>query len=480
MVFLFGCNKNTLESVSKNLTNYNLNLAFNENENKLSGVEKVDYVNATSVVLNKLEFHLYPNAFRADAKYKPVSVLTFEKAYPNGFSAGEIEISGVKVGNLPVDVQICGNDKNILAIDLKNSLYPDDRVAVEIEFCVTLPNCAHRFGFGENTYNFGNFYPIVCVYENGAFREDNYGSNGDPFYSEMANYNVSVSYPKEFVMASTGELQTTENGQTKTSVARAKTVRDFAFVLSKKFNVISKKAGNTTVFYYYYDDETADASLQAGVDAISTFSKLFGVYPYSTFSVVKANFVHGGMEYPNLVYISDADMAKTDYINVIIHETAHQWWYNLVGSDAVNEAWQDEGLTEFSTLLFYKHNKSYGVDMKESLNSSLSSYLLFSEVYTAVYDNFDSTMSKNVGEFSGDMEYTYVTYVKGVLFFDNLMETIGEKNFMKGLKYYFSHNEFKLASKADMVSAFELCSKRALDSFFSSWLDGKVVLQNNK
>ena len=77
---------------------------------------------------------------------------------------------------------------------------------IEIEFVVTLPNCLHRFGYGDNTYNFGNFYPVASIYENGEFRQDNYGSNGDPFYSECADYDVSISYPSNYMLASSGQL----------------------------------------------------------------------------------------------------------------------------------------------------------------------------------------------------------------------------------------------------------------------------------
>ena len=47
-------------------------------------------------------------------------------------------------------------------------------------------------------------------------------------------------------------------------------------------------------------------------------------------------------------------------------------------------------------------------------------------------------MTKNVNEFRGDTEYVYATYVKGVLFFDNLNELVGDKKFEKSLKQVFT------------------------------------------
>lgn len=476
-----GCKSNSLNKNSKNLTNYSLSLSFDDNTKTLQGTQTVNYINSTQVVLKEVWFHLYPNAFSETAKIKPVSNLYKDKAYPNGEDFGSITINKVAVENKEKEIIIKEPDNEVLVVKLNEDLYPDDRVNINIEYNVLLPNCLHRFGYGDNTYNFGNFYPIACVYENGSFKTDAYGSNGDPFYSEMANYDVNITYDKDFTLASTGEQKNTINLENKKQTnIKASVVRDFAFVLSKKFNVISKKAGDTTVSYYYYEDKNAEKSLQCAVDSINTFNSLFGNYPYSTYSVAKTNFIHGGMEYPNLVFISDSVTNIEDYLNVIVHETAHQWWYNMVGSNACEYAWLDEGLTEYSTLMFYKKNPSYNINVKESLNSSLSSYLLFSEICTSVYGSFDSTMTKNVNTFKGDMEYVYVTYVKGVLFFDNLNEMVGDKKFEKSLKYYFEENRYKNATPANMISAFEKICKRNLENFFDSWINGKVVLQNYK
>ena len=478
--FMFGC-KDNLSTTSKDLTTYNLNLDFDEKTNILNGEQTVTYKNSYEEPLASLEFHLYPNAFRSGTKYRPVSTSTYQKAYKNGFSEGKIDISFVSVNGNTKDITIGGNDQNMLIVPLEDELFPDDSVVVSLKFSILLPNCEHRFGYGDNTYNFGNFYPILAIYEDGKYREDNYGANGDPFYSEMSNYEVTLNYNSDFVLASSGkQLETIIENNKKTTTIKADVVRDFAFVLSKDFSVISNKVGNTEVYYYYYDEQEPNKSLDTAIKAIDTFSNLFGEYPYETFSVVKADFVHGGMEYPNLVYISDAITNSDDYQNVIVHETAHQWWYNLVGSDACFDAWQDEGLTEFSTLMFYRYNSGYNVVEQDSLSSSLSSYLLYCEVYESVYGKIDSSMSKNVNEFAGDMHYTYMTYVKGVLFFDSLEDLIGEKNFLKGLKLYFKNYKYKIATKDDMISCFENVAKKSLVGFFDSWLNGKVVLQSYK
>jgi len=358
-----------------------------------------------------------------------------------------------------------------------NNLAPNDRLSIDIEYSVIIPNCLHRFGYGDNTINVANFYPIMAVYD-GEWNLDPYDSNGDPFYSDIANYDVSITAPSNLVIASTGEVKNTQVvDDVKTYDISAKAVRDFAFVMSDKFNVVSEKYENVNISYYYYNDENFEQNLKAGVDSIKTFNKLFGEYPYSTYSIVKANFIHGGMEYPNMVIISDDVTDINDYINVIVHETAHQWWYGLVGNNEYDYGWLDEGLTDYSTALFYKNNPEYGINFDDIIKNTTNSYVTFVEVYTKVLGSVDTSMTRNLSEYDTEPEYVYMAYVKGVLLFDSLRENVGEEKFINTLQKYFKDNKYKNATPDDLIGAFEknLCCE--MRGFFDSWLNGNVVIQ---
>ena len=345
---------------------------------------------------------------------------------------------------------------------------------IEFNYTVVIPNCNHRFGYGENTINLGNFYPILAVYDNGEYSLNSYHSNGDPFYSDVANYNVTITAPEKYIIASTGALvsKDTTDGVTASNYI-AKVVRDYAFVMSDKFEVVDTNIEGVDIMYYYYDDIDYEKSLQASVDSLVTFSECFGMYPYNTLSVVQTNFVHGGMEYPNLVYISD-EVEGMDYINVIVHEIAHQWWYGVVGNDEYVNSWLDEGLTEFSTNLFYEKNPSYEVDSKEVVKNITKSYITFVDLYSTVLGEVDTTMNRRLDEYDTEPEYVYITYVKGNLLFNTLRDTIGETKFLKGLKEYYKTNKFKIATPDNLILAFEKESNMDLSQFFDSWINGRV------
>ena len=84
-------------------------------------------------------------------------------------------------------------DKDILVVILKEELLPQKSAIVEFEYSLKLPNILHRYGYGDNTINLGNFYLIACVYDEGVgYYSNSYHYNGDPFYSDMANYSVDI------------------------------------------------------------------------------------------------------------------------------------------------------------------------------------------------------------------------------------------------------------------------------------------------
>ena len=479
LIFLFtACRKkDNLNKIGENLTYYEINLDLNLQNKSVKANQTVNYVNNTNCILNTIKFHLYPQFFEEGATTYIVPNTKVNNAYPNGMSYAEFNIDRVQVDGIEKTVVYDCEFDSILCVELNSSLMPNEKTNIYIEYSFALPNCNHRFGYGENTINLGNFYPIVCVFENNKFNTNGYHSNGDPFYSNMANYCVNISVDKQYIVAGTGKktYEKIVDGLKKTSFS-ANVVRHFALVISNKFNVISEKVNNTNIEYYYFNDKNPNKSIKAGVDAIKTFSKLFGEYPYSTFSIVESDFVYGGMEYPNLIMISTHIETEDDYMNVIIHETAHQWWYGMVGNDEFNFPWLDEALTEFSTLLFYDNNEGYNFNHSQMVNSCKENYSLFISVYEDVLGPINTSM-RAVNEYSTEPEYTYCIYVKGVLMYESLYQLIGEKDFIKGLRYYLENNKYTNATSIELITAFENACGQSLENFFSSWINGKVIIR---
>ncbi len=98
--------------------------------------------------------------------------------------------------------------------------------------------------------------------------------------------------------------------------------------------------------------------------AVETFSQWFGPYPYSSLALTQ---MPGGLSqgWPGLVFLSSyAFLSPQEQIErhldpvaraldsqVLVHETAHQWWGDLVLWKTYHDQWLSEGLANYASLL---------------------------------------------------------------------------------------------------------------------------------
>lgn len=455
------------------VTTYKIAATLDPSTMTVAAEESVTVVNTYETELNSLYFHLYPAAFREGARFSPVEDGKISEAYPQGVDYGGIAVSQVAVGGEACSWEIGGEDEDMLMIS-ELALMPGDSLDVSMSFTLDVPQIRHRFGYYDNIINLGNWYPVLSVYEDGAWRTDPYYAAGDPFYSDVANYTVSLKAPTGWNVAGTGKISTSVDGETTTTTFTAEGVRDFALSASDKFTCVEADANGVTVRYYYKSDAKASEHLNVAADAVKTFSELFGNYAYPSLSVVLTPFLHGGMEYPQLVYVSDA-LGDSLLQEAIIHEIAHQWWYAAVGNDQVCDAWMDEGLAEYSVTLFYEKNPDYGVKVSDRIADVMQSYVLFTEMYSELIGG-DTSMNRKLCDYFSSTDYSFHTYVKGALLFDSVRHSVGDENFFAALKTYYKNYSGKLAAPDDLIACFENQSGVKLKGFFDSWVNGTVGL----
>lgn len=480
VIVSYGCKVGkVLEKAGRDLTTYNITATLCSEDMVITATETVDYINTSSDELSFLCFNLYGTAFSEDAKILPYTTLNVNKCFPNGVSYGDMTISSVRVNKQNANFSIVGVDNNALQVDFGFALLPEERVEVEIQFNLKLANTTHRLGYYESEINLGNWYPIVAVYENGEFNLTPYFSSGDPFYSECANYNVTFYHQESLVSAHTGELveKVVENGvacEKYTAIA----VRDFALCLSQEFKVAESPVEDTLVrVLCEKDDEQIEFYKEVSVKAVSLFNKLFGVYPYSTLDVVFTNFLHGGMEYPNIVFIANDITDQNSIIKVIVHEIAHQWWYGVVGNNEITNAWFDESLAEYSTVLFFENYPEYDISRDEMIGDAIQDYLLYIDVVESVDMKINRSMQLALNEYSSEYEYVYMIYVKGVVFINELRNALGDDVFFKSIKSLYKDNMFKIMTKEKFIKAFADASGVDIEHFVEGWLTGQTNIE---
>ncbi len=449
---------------------YDIRGEYFPEENKLTAEMSVTVPNRTEEPMNSLSFELWANAYREGAAYAPVSALYAPTAYYAGKSYGKIEIANVSGA---AGFTVGGEDENILSVALEKPLFPDESVTLGISFETTLAKVEHRLGVGRNTVNLTQFYPVLCACGENGFREYVYSSNGDPFVADCADYTVSLTLPAGYTVAHNGVGSMSEEEGKQTLSVTAEGVRDVAFVLGKDLKVLSGTAGGTEVDYLYLSDSSPETTLKAITDSLSYFSRTFGEYGYPRYTVVQTDFPYGGMEYSGMALISSA-LHSSDVPAVVAHETAHQWWYGMVGSDQFENAWQDEGLAEYSAALFAGAYPEYGSSYEEALSRSESGYRAFFS-FRSQFDGADTTMNRPLTAFAGEYEYRNIAYDKGVILFDRVRQTVGERKFFTGLKNYVASYTGKIASPADLIACFHRAGAN-IEGLFDSFTEGKCVI----
>lgn len=106
--------------------------------------------------------------------------------------------------------------------------------------------------------------------------------------------------------------------------------------------------------------EVADRAAKA----ITSFSQWFGPYPYSSLALTQmpGNLSQG---WPGMVFLSSAaflnpqeqrdlhldPVTRELNLQVLVHETAHQWWGDLVLWKSYRDQWLAEGLANYASLL---------------------------------------------------------------------------------------------------------------------------------
>lgn len=415
------------------INQYKIDAIFNDESKKIMCNQTTEYVNNTKEVLDKVYFHIYPNAF-SKREYAPFEKEEMTQAYPNGFNEGYIDIKNVLSSKKKLQYEVKGEKNDILEIKLNKKIKPGDSVPIDFKYNVKLPNSLGRFGYGDNTVNVTNWFPIACVNDGRGWNLKSYEAIGDPFYSETSDFDVNLLLPRKYKLANTGIVVNDKYDEMKKMYEiEAKNVRDFAFVMSKDFDIARGRSKGVSINTYNLNKNLAHKSTEVAEDSIRIFSDLFGKYPYKGFSVVASDFYIGGMEYPMLVMIDQSlynEKNKFLLEYVIAHEAAHQWWYSVVGNDEISEPWLDEALTEYSTVLYFENK--YGKDTAEKLMKTM-------EVQSKSYRS--ENIFKPTTDYKNSTDYSLNVYTKGAVALHNVRKEVGDKVFFSTLKEYYNKNK---------------------------------------
>ncbi len=449
-------------------TKYQMVLEYLPQTQTLVGEATVSVYNGGDSMVEYLPFLLAPNAYREGAKEPPVSEALFSSAYYAGDSYGEIALSEGAGARLEVG----GEDESMLYARLYDPIYPHERGAVSFSFSTKLAQVNHRLGVSESGVNLHAFYPLLCARGEAGWLEYANDSLGDSFLSDCADYTLTLTLPNDYGCVYGGEGSVQENGGKRVYQISLENARDCALVVGQDLRTEQAETEGVTVEYSAFGKEPSALGLRAAQESLAYFSRTFGEYPRTRYAVVETGLFMGGMESDGLVMIAD-DLHEEELSYVVAHETAHQWWYARVGSNQVQESWQDEGLAEYSTLLFFENTPSYGVSAEELLCRTKRAYRAFYSVYSQTKGEANTCMNRPLSSFAGEYEYENIAYHKGMILFSRLREYLGDGRFFSGIREYVKRASGKIATPQTLAEAF---GGRNVWELVSSFTEGKCVI----
>jgi hypothetical protein len=235
-------------------------------------------------------------------------------------------------------------------------------------------------------------------------------------------------------------------------------------------------------------------------DSIQFFEKLNGPFPFDHLDIsqIPGSF---GQGWPELVYLSTlaflppeaqaragmGEIAQEQARELMpFHEVAHQWWGNVVVSASYRDAWIEEGMANYLSILYSDSKKPNGHRMSAWLEH-------FRDLLTAKTPGTAETVDEagplslgfRLASSKAPGAYETVVYGKGtwvIHMLHEMMRDPGAKDpdarFRDLLRSVLTENRFRAFSTEDferaiekrMTPAMDLEGTRKIDWFFAQWV----------
>lgn len=289
-------------------------------------------------------------------------------------------------------------------------------------------------------------------------------------YGSKPTYRLRVEAPAGILAVSAGKpiAHDTKNGRT-FSVWQVKYPLEGLSLSAGRYVVREKRLGNIRVLTYFLQGSAhlSERYLEATIQYISLYQKLFGPYPFDKFAVVE-NFFPTGYGFPSYTLLGSKVIRLPFIIHTSLgHEIAHCWWGNGVYADYDRGNWS-EGLATYVADYLYKERASHEKAREYRLQ---------------ILRKF-STLTRSEGDFPlREFQSRYdpasqaIGYGKGAMVFHMLRRQLGDDAFWEALRDLRRERLFQQTSWIDFQRAFEHHCHCSLERFFAQWLSRKGAPQ---
>ena len=432
---------------------YQITLQIPEDFTTLKGHETITYTNQENDALDRIYVRLFPNA-----------------------AGGKASVSNITVDGA-AQYPIYEYQDSAFYILLPEPLEHGEQLELQLDFDVTIPREQGGnfglFGYFNAVLILDTFYPVIPVYDDEGWNVETPPVNGDWTYFDASFYRVHVTAPAGLTLVASGtEIAREEDPGEQIITFAAGPARDFYLAASERYTVISQTVGETTLNSYALEGHEGESmlALYFADAAFKSFNTRFGPYPYTEYDIVSIPMGALGIEYPGVVGLSlelyDRDQtisglpSQVLLESAIAHETAHQWFYNVVGNDQVDEPWLDEALAQYATGLYYED-----VQGATAARNYRASWL---DSWNRV-DQAEIPIGLSSADYTPEA-YAPIVYGRGPFFITALAEALGQETFDDFLRDYYTTHQWGISTRESFKQLAETHCQCDLTALFEAWV----------
>ncbi len=382
-----------------------------------------------------------------------------------------------------------------LVVPLPRRVAQNEAVTVEITFSFRLPQKQGRWGQWKGVTYLSHWLPVLAVHDESGWQPVPFVPWHQPFFNEAGLYHAVVTLPYDQKIACTGAVTASTDlgdGRKRVEIVTGP-ARDFSFLCSAKYAEFTGaseagpgvKAVKVRCLALPEHEHHARNMVKIVCEAIPSYQRWIGPYPYEEFLLVESHFAWNGNECSGLVMIDERVFAMPHlaygYLEYLIaHELCHQWWYNVIGTNGYCETWMDEGFATFFThrLLDGRHgtknNKmlSYPRGLGWLPNIHRQTYRMYS-LYGTLGRGEATPIVQEMPKFGHIVNLFSMNYDKGSLVVGLIEQRLGEAAFLDFIRMIYAKYQFRILRVADFRRELEAYTGRSWQEFFDEWLYSK-------
>lgn len=500
------------DSYWQNYAKYQLHAEIDPDNHTLYGESTVEYTNNSPDELQVIVVELAQNLHKEGTPKKERTEIT------GGKHMDRISVNGSDFEEINMFQRWAQNASGYIIEGTQLYIFPEDPLAsgesmdLEFEWSFEIPEqgASGRMGQNrENLYFIAYWYPQVGVYDDVyGWMEDPFLGNAE-FYHEFADYELSITMPRKWLVMGTGEFLNPEETLSDETLDRyrragesdepiviadfdelssatkhdeekltwrfsAEKIRDVAFsaTLESRWDGARTPVGDldgdgetdyTRINTFFrelaplWEEQAAYA--QHSIEFLSEYISL--PYPWAHMTSVEGSgIIGGGMEFPMMTVIGDYNNAgATALYGVTAHELAHMWFPMILSTNERRYTWIDEGYTTFHTN---EANKDHFGDRFDNND-------MFNGYFQIAGSDLEGEMMRWSDYHYPGPAYGVASYPKPASVLAALRGVLGEEEFIKAHHEVIERWKYKHPYPWDIFNTIEDVTGQDLSWFWRAW-----------